>query len=148
MIRRLLQQESGYSLVEVIVSIMLLSVAIIPMVAMFDTGLRAVTSSGNYDTARSLANGSMEQIRALPYDRPGAPADSVVEKFEPGAPRSCPLPAPSGFSCEVNTRYTDATMSNLQDSPKTPWMQVEVRTGWGGEPGRITVTGYVGGGDS
>jgi hypothetical protein len=145
LIRKLLQDDSGYSLVEVIVSIMILTVAIIPMVVMFDTGLRAVTSSGNYDTARSLANGSMEQIKALPYDRPGGAADSVVEKFAPGAPRGCPLPAPSNFTCVVNTRYADATMNNFQDSPKTPWMQVEIRAGWGSDPDRITITGYVGG---
>ena len=36
-------EESGYSLVEVMASIVLLSIAIIPMVAMFDVGLRTVT---------------------------------------------------------------------------------------------------------
>ncbi len=50
MIKRL-KDETGYSLVEVIASIIILSIAIIPMVGMFDMGLNAATSSGNYDTA-------------------------------------------------------------------------------------------------
>ena len=34
------KSESGYSLVEVMVSIMILAIAIIPMVGMFDLGLK------------------------------------------------------------------------------------------------------------
>ncbi|MGH3090237.1 MAG: type IV pilus modification PilV family protein, partial [Rubrobacteraceae bacterium] len=55
--------ESGYSLVEVLAAIVILTVAIIPMVAMFDTGLRSATTSGNYDKARALANSNLEMAK-------------------------------------------------------------------------------------
>ncbi len=55
MIRKLLDEEHGYSLVEVMVSIFILATAIIPMVGMLDMSLTMVTRSGNYDTARAFA---------------------------------------------------------------------------------------------
>ena len=64
---RLLREQRGYSLVEVMASILILSIAIIPMVAMFDSGLKAATSSGNYDTARTFANKKLEQAKSLSY---------------------------------------------------------------------------------
>ena len=65
--RELLKDVSGYSLVEVMVAIMLLGLAIIPMVGMFDAGLRAAVLGGNYDQARALAGKQMERAQALSY---------------------------------------------------------------------------------
>ena len=64
---KLLKEESGYSLVEVMASIMILTVAIIPMVGMFDMGLTAATASSKYDKARTLANYKLEEAKSLPY---------------------------------------------------------------------------------
>lgn len=63
-----LENESGYSLVEVLAAIVILSIAIIPMVTMFDTGLRLATTSGNYDEARALANQKLEEAKSLLYE--------------------------------------------------------------------------------
>ncbi len=63
-----LREESGYSLVEVVASIMILSLAILPMVGMFDLGLRTATTGSNYDKARTLANLKMEEAKSLPFD--------------------------------------------------------------------------------
>ena len=49
MFRRRLREESGYTLVEVMVSIMILAIAILPMAGMFEMGLNSVTASGSYD---------------------------------------------------------------------------------------------------
>jgi prepilin-type N-terminal cleavage/methylation domain-containing protein len=65
--RRLLNVESGYSLVEVMVSIIILAIAILPMVGMFDMGLRSATAGSNYDKARALANLKMEEAKSLPF---------------------------------------------------------------------------------
>ena len=65
--RRLLGQELGYSLVEVMASILILSIAIIPMVGMFDAGLKSTTLGSNYDRARALANLKLEEAKSLPY---------------------------------------------------------------------------------
>jgi hypothetical protein len=60
--------ESGYSLVEVMVAIMIMVIAILPMVAMFDMGLHSTTVGSKYDKARMLANLKLEEAKNLPYD--------------------------------------------------------------------------------
>jgi prepilin-type N-terminal cleavage/methylation domain-containing protein len=60
--------ESGYSLIEVMVSIIIMALAILPMVAMFDMGLNSTTVGSNYDKARMLANVKLEEAKNLPYD--------------------------------------------------------------------------------
>src|SRR5215211_7386550 len=64
---RRLKTESGYSLVEVMVSIILLAIAIIPMAGMFDMGLSSSTKGSNYDKARALANLKMEEAKSMPF---------------------------------------------------------------------------------
>ena len=49
------------------VSIMILAIAILPMVGMFDMGLNAATKGSNYDKARTLANLKMEEAKSLPF---------------------------------------------------------------------------------
>lgn len=66
MIERL-RNESGYSMVEVMVAIVILMVAIIPMFTMFDVGLRTATTSSNYDKARSLAQKHVEFAQSMEY---------------------------------------------------------------------------------
>ena len=150
MIERL-KDESGYSLVEVMVAIMLLALAIIPMVGMFDAGLRAAVLGSNYDQARALANEQLEEVKALPYKRAGGPADSVVELY---APTSSPPSATEGiFTYTIESRYVDALLSNPQISPPTPQMRVEIIVRWGGNDPNCgggtkcyTTTGYMAGG--
>ena len=83
MLAKRLKDESGYSLVEVIVSILLLSIAIIPMVAMFDAGLRAASTGSNYDSARTFANQQLEQAKSLTYA-------TVRDDFPSGTPAPDP----------------------------------------------------------
>lgn len=116
MIRKLRRDEAGYSLVEVIVSIFILSIAIIPMVAMFDSGLRAATLGGNYDTARTLANQNLEQVKAMDFGQ----AEALS---------SCPTDR-EGFDCEIEGTYLDNEL-NPADSAQ-PRLQVEVTVKWGG----------------
>ena len=49
------------------VSIMILAIAILPMVGMFDMGLNSATEGSNYDKARALANLKMEEAKSLPF---------------------------------------------------------------------------------
>ena len=50
------------------VSIIILAIAILPMVGMFDMGLNSATKGSNYDKARALANLKLEQAKSLPYE--------------------------------------------------------------------------------
>jgi len=95
-----LKHEAGYSLVEVMASIMILGIAIIPMVGMFDAGLRAATLGGNYDQARALAKKQMEQVQSLPY--------GTVKSSFPDSPE--PFDS-SGLS--VTSNRTDAEFPNF-----------------------------------
>lgn len=65
-------------------AIVILSVAILPMIGMFESGLRAASTSGNYDKARSLATLKLEQAKALPYGAVGTslPAGYVAPESE------------------------------------------------------------------
>jgi Tfp pilus assembly protein PilV len=129
-----LEREAGYSLVEVLAAIMLLSLAIIPMVGMFDMGLRAAMAGSDYDKARSLANERLEEVRALPYD-------SAVELYPPATPVGG---TEDTFAYTVRTKYVDADLSNPHDSPPASQMRVEVEVEWQGNS--YTTTGYVAGG--
>jgi prepilin-type N-terminal cleavage/methylation domain-containing protein len=130
----------GYSLVEVLVAIAILSLAILPMVGMFEAALRTATLGGNYDKARALANEKLEEIRALPYSDPDGAADSVTEKYPPATPTRGKRGI---FTYTVQTRFVDASFSNPTDSPPTSQIRVEVEVEWQGKS--YTTTGFVAG---
>ena len=49
------------------VSIIILALAILPMVGMFDMALNGVSASSHYDKARTLANLKLEEAKTLPF---------------------------------------------------------------------------------
>jgi prepilin-type N-terminal cleavage/methylation domain-containing protein len=82
--RSLLKEERGYSLIEVMVSIMILAIAILPMVTMFDMGLHSATTGSHYDRARALANLKIEQAKSLPFDS----SDNAVQDLNDNFPEA------------------------------------------------------------
>jgi Tfp pilus assembly protein PilV len=105
-LRKRLKEESGYSLIEVLASMVLLTIAIIPMLGMFDTGLRGITTSSNYEKVRALANLKMEEAKSLPFDS----ADNAIQDVKDN------FPEPAGTLTAYNGsgHYTD-----VSDPPKT-----------------------------
>ena len=132
--------ESGYSMVEVMAAIMILALAILPMVGMFDTAVRAVILGGNYDKARALANERLEEVLALPYRKPGGDADSVIERYPPGSPTAG---TDGMFTYTVRTKFVDADFSTPSNSSPTSQMRVEVEVEWQGKS--YTTAGFVAG---
>lgn len=131
---------------------MILTIAILPMVSMFDAGLRAAAVGSNYDKARALANEKLEEIKALPYRDPDTPAvaDSILEKYkpvnEPGASEGglgpgSPVSGTKGiFSYTVTTRYVQQDFNTLPSAAiRTSFIRVEVRVSWQGNS--VAVTG-------
>jgi prepilin-type N-terminal cleavage/methylation domain-containing protein len=110
-------EESGYSLVEVLVAMVVLTVAIVPMVGMFDAAIRAANASGAYDEARSCAVQKLEQAKSLPYE--------TVEGGLPGG--AC---EPSGFGYEVAVRPIDTDLG--EGSGDEGLAVVTVTVGWDG----------------
>lgn len=145
MIERL-KEENGYSLVEVMVAILILAIAIIPMVGMFEAGLRAAVTGSNYDRARAIAGEELEEIKALPFriDNPASVDDSAVEFFKPvnngGIEKPCSAPIDAAFDCEVRTAYLNPSTLAEDGSVRT-MMSVQVTVTWSG--GDYTTTGLV-----
>ena len=121
MIRRLLIEERGYSLVEVMASIIILAIAILPMAGMFDMGLRTATTGSNYDKARTLANLKLEEAKSLPFDtvrgqfpgerRPSTTARATINP--PGCRRRVPRASTS------RTSTTWSRSSTWRSRPRT-----------------------------
>jgi Tfp pilus assembly protein PilV len=84
-------RDSGYSIVEVMVAIIVLTIAIVPMAGMFDVALEAADAGGAYDEARTCAVQKLEQVKSLPY-----------EAVEGGFPDG--VCQPSGLGYKVATR--------------------------------------------
>jgi hypothetical protein len=148
---RRLEDEAGYSLVEVVVSMMLLTMAIIPMVGMFDMGLQAAVKGGNYDRARAISGEELEEIRALPFRvDPNPPVDSAVEFYPPvngpsgSAPVACTGPIDAAYDCLVETTYVSVGSSSVNpDSSARTMMQVKVTVTWDGGSASSTRTGLI-----
>jgi hypothetical protein len=132
--------ETGSSLVEVSVAMVVLTLAVVPLVGMLEAGLRAATSSGEYDAARALANEKLEEVRALPYSRPSGAADSAVERYAPPGP---PNATEGDLNLSVRTAFVDGDLSGPADSPPTGQMRVEVLVTW--DAGSLSTVGVVSG---
>ena len=133
--------ETGSSLVEVTVAMVVLALAVVPMVGMLEAGHRAATASGDYDAARALASAKLEEARALPYARPGGAADSAVEGYAPPGP---PAVTENGFTLSVRTAFVDEEFSGPAGSPPTGQMRIEALVEWDGDRSYST-TGFVSG---
>ncbi len=126
--------ELGYSMMEVLAAIIILSLAIVPMVGMFDAALRAAVLGGNYDEGRALATAKLEEAKALPYD-------GVVELYPPGT-RDCSGAVAPGFDCEVRTAYASLGHAAVVTGGSSgTMMQVSVTVSWDG--GSYSTTGLV-----
>lgn len=114
-------KENGYSLIEAVVAILILGVAILPMAAMFDSALTTSQTGGDYDKARALAHATLEEIRALDYER-------AVEEYEAGKLSNC---ASGKFLCEVEAEFVDGTLAPTSESKSR--MLVKVVVDWDGK---------------
>ena len=132
--------ESGSSLAEVTVAMVVLALAVVPMVGMLEAGFRAATASGEYDAARALANARLEEARALPYSRPGGAADSAVERYTPPGP---PDVTEGDLNVSVRTAFVDEKLSGPANAPPTGQMRVEVLVTW--DAGSYSIVGIVSG---
>lgn len=123
------KDNSGYSMIEVLAAIVILSLAILPMVSMFDAGLRAAVLGGNYDTGRALANEKLDEVRALGYEE-------AITQYPPvnGTPSgSIASGSRNGFDYEIETRYVqlDVSTGRIEADPDARTrMQVDVTVEW------------------
>lgn len=86
MLNKLVKNESGYSLPELMVAILILTATIVPMASMFDGGLRAAGKGSNYDKARALSNKQLERAKSLPYNSTDSSVTDAKDNFPSIAP--------------------------------------------------------------
>lgn len=135
-----LREESGYSLVEVMASLMILAIAILPMFAMFDTGLHAATRGSNYDIARALANKQLEQAQSLSYGTvrtafPNAPCAFDNNGLCAAEDLEVPVAEdPNGefdrFRYTIRKQYVDPDNGFASVEDDSAMMQITVDVGW------------------
>jgi len=145
-----LREEAGYSLVEVMASIIILTIAILPMVGMFDMGLRTATTGSNYDKSRALANLKLEEAKSLPFaslqnDFPvaGSTPDAITGYYDSGfIPASAPfanfqyriekqyMKNPDTSSTEFEACDPTSTDPTIACSPGTDLMRITVTVQW------------------
>ncbi len=149
-----LREESGYSLIEVMVSIVILTIAILPMVSMFDMGLRTITTGSTFDEARTLANTKLEQAKMLDYETvmTDFPSEATSGKGAPNGSNSITSSSvtsaqdprvPQGFCYVVTKQYlkqptmipgaaSEAFTPSPDGDVDTGLFKVTVRVSWTG----------------
>ena len=140
MLRRLLSEKAGYSLVEVMASIVILSIAIIPMVGMFDMGLTAAVRGSDYDKAHSLAKKQMEIVQSLPYataktNVPNAPCSFDGSGLCEAADRQDPDSEFAKFRYTIRKQFVGLNGGETEfeaSSQDEGYMRITVVVGWGG----------------
>jgi prepilin-type N-terminal cleavage/methylation domain-containing protein len=156
-IYRLLDEERGYSLVEVMASILILAIAILPMVGMFDMGLNSAVRGSNYDKGRALANLKLEEAKSLPYEtvRTNFPSQASSNKGAPGGTGSITSSSvtsiqdphvPQGFSYTVTKQYllqpsgtsTSQQFTNSPSATNTKLLKIRVSVSWAGNTYQAT----------
>ena len=128
------RSEAGFTLLEVVVAMGILSVALLSLVGVFATGLRRVGSSSNqliarekareaiesvhaardtgrvsWDSVRNVADGGIFLPGALPLTKPGA--DGIVGTADDGAVETVRKPGPDGIL--GNTDDEIVTLTNF-----------------------------------
>lgn len=123
-------------MVEVLAAIIILSLAILPMVSMFDASLRAAVLGGNYDTGRALANEKLEEIKALSYAE-------AVNRYGPSEPTNDPPKSGSEgeFEYETKTFHVDSELQ--RDDEARTRMQVDVMVEWDDGDKSYTTSGLI-----
>ena len=136
-----LKREAGYSLVEVMASIVILTVAILPMVGIFDLGLRTATTGSKYDSARALANANVEKVKALRYK-------DAVATYRPvnATPAGSEVPCNAGiYVCRVRTTYVNNSFN--PDPASRNQIRIDVTVTWDASKA-YTTTGFRSSGGS
>src|SRR5918992_3610877 len=66
-VRTRLRSEGGFGLVELLIAMLMLNIGLLAVVAAFSSGIVSLNRASRITTASLLADGQMEQYRALTY---------------------------------------------------------------------------------
>jgi Tfp pilus assembly protein PilV len=109
------------------VAMVVLTVAVVPMVGMFDAAIGAADASADYDKARTCAVQMLEQSKSIPYEAvEGGPKAGVCN--------------PSGFAYTIATQSIGTDLG--EGSGEAGLMMVTVTVDWNGDNSYV-VSGVV-----
>ncbi len=142
------KQESGFTYVEVIIAMVLLSVCLAPLLIMFPTGSKEGQLATLYTRATNLAEDMMEEIKGKAFEDPSSPDGESfrkdfddVDDYDDWGPKSPPedidgnamdgtagMPDFSGFGRQVEVDYAELSGNQwgLATSPPTDYKMVTV----------------------
>jgi type II secretory pathway pseudopilin PulG len=102
-LRRLAKREEGFGLVELLIAMTVMVVAIMAIVAAFDSGMVTLNRASRASTAATLADIKMEAFRKMTYasitPTCAAGTSAATDCFSPATPP----PAPDGRTYRLDT---------------------------------------------
>ena len=126
-VKRVLRDEGGFGLIELLIAMTVLVVGIMATFAMFESGIRHIKRASIVTTAAALADAEMENYRAVRYSAIGL-ADTQV------------LAAPAPYSSDPSYQSNASNRVVLPvcgTSPCTNDVPVQTLTGADGESYRV-----------
>jgi prepilin-type N-terminal cleavage/methylation domain-containing protein len=129
-LRRRLRAEAGFGLIELLIAMTVLSIGILALFAMFESGIRSVTRASTVTTAAALADREMEGYRAIKYSNIGLPDDLVTA----AAASTPPYGTDAAYTSVTGNRVALAACGTSPCTSKTP---VQTLTGADGKSYRV-----------
>jgi type IV pilus modification protein PilV len=123
------RDEAGFGLVEVLAAMIVLSVGILALFAMFESGIRHIKRASTVTTAGALADREMESYRAMRYASIGLPESLVTAAAADGVYAGDPA-----YTASAPSRVDLAACGA---SPCTTDVPVQTLTGADGESYRV-----------
>src|SRR5712691_8762069 len=75
---RVQEEESGFGIVELVVAVVVITVALLAIAAAFETGVISIRAAANRTIAAKLANAQVERYAALAYTSIGLDATTFT----------------------------------------------------------------------
>ena len=126
-VKRVLRDEGGFGLIELLIAMTVLVVGIMALFAMFESGIRHIKRASTVTTAGALADSEMEKFRAIRYDAIGLPDDQVLAA-------ATPYSSDPAYQSNASNRVV---LTACGTSPCTTKVPVQTLTGADGESYRL-----------
>jgi prepilin-type N-terminal cleavage/methylation domain-containing protein len=136
--------RGGFTLVEVLVGVALMSIVFLGIFGAYRLGLKAIGLSKNKTTATAIANSRIEMIRNLDYELVGLVGGALPSAS--GTVESVATETINNgvYTIETKIRYAaDAADGSMApaDSCVLDYKKIDVAVSWGGSfPGNVTVS--------
>jgi len=122
--RRLLSNEAGFGMIELLIAMSILSIGILAVFALFQTGMVTIRRASTISTAAALADSEMEKFRALKYtvigldDSEVAAADSIYLADTAYKAETTPS---STLSSTIDATASSLTVASATGFPTAPF---------------------------